>query len=111
MFKIKQNPTFRVAVPMPVPGVAEKERPKVEVEFRHKTKAELAAYVKACAERSDVDNLAEIIVGWSGVGDGEGQGLAYSRDALEQLLDQLPAAAGALAGAYFGELAAARLGN
>lgn len=111
MFKIKQNPTFRVAVPMPVPGVAEKDRPKIDVEYRHKTKADLTAYVKACEGRSDVDNLDEIIVGWAGVGDEGGAGVAYSREALAQMLDQLPAAAGALASAYFGELAAARLGN
>ena len=111
MFKLKQNPTFRVAVAMPVPGVAEGARPKIEVEFRHKTTAGLAAYVKDCAGRSDVDNLDEIIADWSGVGDDGGQGIAYSRDALASLLDQLPGASKALASAYFGELAAAKLGN
>lgn len=113
MFKIKPNPTFRARVPMPVPGVPEADRPKVEFEFRHKTKTEVAAFIEHCKANpdADVDSLMQIIVGWSGVVDEDGVPIAFSRDQLAALAENYLSAPVAIASAYQMELAAAKTGN
>jgi hypothetical protein len=102
MFKMQPAPTFRAKVKIPVPGEASGV---LEVEFRHKTRKALKAYLEGTKDREDLDALEEIIVGWSGAE------VEYSREALATLIDNYAGAAAALVGAYAKELADARLGN
>ena len=66
--------------------------------------------MKAAEKGEDLDNgvtdqsiADEILVGWSGVVDGDGDEVSFSEAAKAQLLD-VPMVAGALIGAYFESL-------
>lgn len=106
MFKLEPNPTFKAKVAIPVPG-SPVGKSTLEIEFRHKTKAALQAYLESTTTnaRDDIDALAEIIVGWHDID------VDYNRDNLATLLQNYPAAAPAIVSAYVKELADARLGN
>lgn len=90
-FRINPSPTFRAKVPLTVPG-AEK-RAVVEFEFRHKGRAQYAAWIESARGRNDAEALAEVIAGWSGVVDEQGADLPYSEEMLGVLIDRYPASA------------------
>jgi hypothetical protein len=108
MFKLTPNPTFKAPVPLSVPGM---EKPlSVPMEFRHKTQAELTAWMAGAPGRSDPDVLGDILVGWEIAGD-DGQPLPYSHTHLATLLENYPAAKGEIFNAYLGELTRAKAKN
>jgi len=88
-FRINPSPTFRVKVPLSVPGA--EVRGIIEVEFRHKGRGAYAAWWDSIGTRGDAQVLGEIIAGWSDVIDDKGDAVAYSAEALELLLDRYPA--------------------
>jgi hypothetical protein len=84
--KIKPNPTFWFAVHITDPASAKPA--VVDFEFVHKTKEELAAWMKGMQDSSQWSDdafLAEVVKDWKGV-DAE-----YSPSALRDLLSNYPA--------------------
>ncbi len=109
MFKIVPNPVFAAAVALTVPGQAASGT--IEVDFRHKGRKELAAWIEAVNGKQDAELLAEVINGWSGVQDKDGAELAYTPAMLAQLLDTYPPAGGELFSAYLKALTESRVKN
>lgn len=97
-FRINPAPTFRVKVPLTVPGA--EARGVVEIEFRHKGRQAFAAWWQSIDGRTDAEILADVIAGWSDVIDDRGDPVAYSPEALALLIDRFPTAALELQGAY-----------
>jgi hypothetical protein len=103
MFKIQNNPTFKTKAQISVPG---QTRPaEIEVEFKYLTRKALKAYFDGISGKTDEEALGEIIVGWSGVD------TDYSPEALAELLDNYPAAAGDLFEAFRREVLEAKRKN
>ncbi len=98
MFKINPAPTFRAKVPLTVPG--EDARAVVEFEFRHKGRTAFATWWDSIGERDDPAVLADVIVSWTGVIDDKGAEVPFSADVLAQVLDNYPASAFDILGAY-----------
>ena len=88
-FRINPSPTFRVKVPLTVPGADSVG--VVEIEFRHKGRVAYSAWWESIGSRGDAEVLDEIIAGWSDVIDEKGEQVAYHIDALRLLLDRYPA--------------------
>lgn len=120
MFKLQPNPTFWAPVSIPVPGEAEEG--KIDVEFKHKTKKELAAYLrpaptKAAAKpadkpadpdavaKKDLDDMLEIIADWKGL-DGP-----FTATNLAVVLENYHGSAQAILGAYLKALLERRQKN
>lgn len=103
MFKIQPNPTFKTKVGISVPGQAKPA--EIEVEFNYFTRKALRDYFDHISGKEDVEALGEIIVGWSGVD------VPYSPEALAELLDNYPAAAGDLFEAFRREVLEAKRKN
>lgn len=92
MFVLKPNPTFESFVSIGTPqGTV-----KLKLEFRHKDKPTVAAWVKAAAEKPATEVLPQIIVGWHDVADKDGVAVPYSTEALAQLLNDYHAAGDAI---------------
>lgn len=88
MFKLQPNPTFSTKVGISIAG---QEKPEeIEVEYKYLTRPAVRAYFEGIGNKSDVEALSEIIVGWSG------PDAAYGTDALDALLTNYPASAGEL---------------
>lgn len=103
MFKLEPNPTFWSPVRITVLG---QDAPgEFEIEWRHKTLNEAAAWMKSAAGRRDDDLLAEVIAGWRGVS------VEFSRESLQQLLQNHGAAAEELFRAYPAALTESRAKN
>lgn len=109
MFRLNPNPTFRAKVPLSVPGL--EKALEIEVEFRHKTATGLQDWTKRAMGRTDVENLDEVIVGWSGVMGDDGQQVPYSFTNLAALLENYSAAKWELLAAYKAELTEAKRKN
>lgn len=101
MLKLQPNPTFFAKVMVPVPGG--KAEP-VKFEFRHKTRDQLASWLKSEEERDDTAALLEIAVGWD---------LAdpFNAENVGFLVQNYIGSAKAVVETYLEELTKARLGN
>jgi hypothetical protein len=109
MFRLIPSPTFTVRVPLSVPGV---EKPlEVPIEFRYRTPDALVAFMARMPGRSDVDNLHDVIVGWSGVAGADGEPIAYSHSNLATLLAHYKPAAKEIFAVYTRELSEAKAKN
>lgn len=109
MFKLVHSPTFTAKAHITIPG---QDKPgEINVVWRHKTRAQLQDWIKRSANGNDEEILAEVIEGWSGVTDADGQVIAYSRESLVQLLETFPASGADLWRAYTRELTTARAKN
>jgi len=97
-FRIVPSPTFRVKVPLTVPGA--EARGVVEIEFRHKGRTEFAAWWDSVAGRKDAEILGDVIAGWVDVVGEQGEQVPYSPEALSQLIDRFPASAVEIQSAY-----------
>lgn len=103
MFKLTPNPTFTAKVPLSVPG---QDKPaNVDIEFKHLSRPKIKTYFEGLEGKTDTDALGEIIIGWKGIDED------YSPEALQELLDNYPAAAGELFEAFRKELMEARRKN
>lgn len=108
-FRIVPSPTFRVKVPLTVPGAD--ARGVVEIEFKHKGRAAFAAWWSTVDGRADADILGDVIAGWSDVIDDKGDPVVYGPEALSLLLDRFPASAIEIRDAYAKALWEAREKN
>lgn len=103
MFVLKPKPTFEAEIAIPVPG---EEPGKITFVFNHKGRKELKAFFDAISEdRSDVDFLSEIVVGWKDV-DQE-----FNKENFEALLNDFLGAGAAILGGYSKALSEAREKN
>ena len=112
-FVLKQSDTYSwpVAFDIPVDG-GRMQRQTFDGEFRRLSQSritEIGAQIKT-EEITDADLAAEVLVGWSGVTDGDGKEVPFSQKALEQLLD-VPMLASAITVAYFESLQGAKRKN
>lgn len=98
---LKANPTFVVKVGIPVAG-----GPSVPVEltFKHRTKTELAEFLKTRADKPDVESFMDMVEGWE-LED------KFCRESVEQLLESYIGAALATYQAYVEELFKHKSGN
>lgn len=101
LLKLKADPTFKQKVAIPVAG---KEPVLIEFEFKHRTRDELAKFVDTGTERTDVDSVLEMIVGWEFTD-------KLNRDNVERLVQNYAGSVSAIAQAYYRELIGRRLGN
>lgn len=108
LFRLDPKPTFRATVNLSLPGG---EFAAIEFEFRHKARKAIKSWVEATVGRSDLDTLSEVVAGWSGVADESGALVRYSAEALDQLLENYPAASKEIYAAYLRELTEARTKN
>lgn len=84
MFKLQPNPTFKAKVAISVAGQVAPAQ--IEVEFKYLSRPQVRDYFESLGGgKTDAEALSEIIVGWSGPDQ------AFSREALEMLLDNYPA--------------------
>lgn len=109
--KLTAKPTFLAQVQISVPG--EKKLPIIDVTFRHKSKSALDDWLKrSAADNADpVESLDEVIESWKGPATDDDQELAYSKDALRQLLDVFPAADDDFLKAYLFQMRSSRSKN
>lgn len=103
MFKLQPSPTFKAPVSF---GTAEGEA-KITMVFKHKGKKELSAFIDGLSAEggTDLSALMDILQGWEGV-DGE-----FSKENLETLLDNYPAASRAIFDTYLPALLEGRVKN
>ncbi len=107
MFNIDPSPRFTAPVPLSRPGLAEPI--EVQITFKHKNRAEVAAWVaRGGGAADDVQLLGEVIEGWSGLRDAEGREVPYSVTALSKLLTNYTPARGEIFRAYLCELTEAK---
>lgn len=109
MLKLNPNPTFTAPVQISVPGQDATEI--IRVTFRHKTVEGLAAWYQERANKPARDALDEVIESWDGPLGADGEKVAYSREALGNLLNGYPAAASEFVRAYMRELTESRVKN
>ncbi len=106
MFALQPKPTFKATIAIPVPG---DEKAELTIIFKHLGKKGLTSFfdslTKEGVERSDIDALSELIVGWENVD------AKFTKENLESLLDNYPGAALALLMGYRKELMEARVKN
>ena len=108
MFKIAPNPTFVAEARITVPGA---DAGLLKIEWRHQGRAALKDWMESASAKGDGDALHAVIASWSEVVDVLGDPVNYSRNALADLLDAYPTAAGELFQAYIDALTESRLGN
>lgn len=109
MFKIAPAPTFQSAAKVTVPGQAAPAL--LNIEWRHKGRAALRRWIDSLGGEDSISALMEVIAGWEGVGDDDGEPLPFCSDALAILLDAYPASGTELCRAYIEALTESRLGN
>jgi hypothetical protein len=101
------NPTFKVQVDIAVPGASSVP---VEFEFKHRTKPELANFIKSSEGRSDAATFKECVVGW-GLSDDEGSAVALTDANIATFLDNYIGASVAVYQTYIEELVKAKAKN
>lgn len=104
MFQINPNPTFSATVDIPAAGGRTE---KLKLVFKHKTRDEALEYLRRSPAEGEDDAsvLLEIIAGWEDV-DAD-----FSREALNQVVQNYAGAPRAIFEAYTAELMGQRRGN
>lgn len=108
MIRLIPNPTFKARVRFTQPGA---DDALVEFEFRHKAPAALADWWAAASARPVHEALAEVIVGWSGVHDDQGNDVGFSAEVLAVFLAGHAPRGRELLSAYLRELTESRQKN
>jgi len=98
MFKIEPNPTFWAPAHIHVPGQG---LGQLDVEFKHLKHDERRAYSESLDKKTNLEALSEIIVNWRDTD------VAYTPEALTQLLNEYPTSASALYSAFWKEITGA----
>lgn len=111
MFHLDPAPTFTADAALSVPGQAEPAR--LTIHWKHLSRDKLTEWIDAlsASKLSDVDGLAQVIAGWEGVVDQQGQEVPYSIDRLRALLCGYHIAGAELVRAYVRALTESRVGN
>ncbi len=61
-FKLEVKPTFKSKIQMPLHGG---DTAELEFEFKHRTRDQIAEWVKGLSKMSDPDIMEDILSGWS----------------------------------------------
>lgn len=77
----------------------------LDLEYRHKKRDDLKAWFESFSNRTEAECLMDIIAGWHNC-DAE-----FSKDELDDLLQNYTRAAAAILGKYTEEVTGAKLGN
>ena len=117
VLKDSDSYSWPITYRQPVSG-GRREKQEFEAEFKRLPQSRIAEIQDLAQKRmdgieveiSDVSIADEVVVGWQGIVDGEGEPLPYTRRTKEQLLD-LPMMAGTLIEAYFNSLVEEKRGN
>ena len=72
-----------------MPG--KQEHALVGFEFRHQGRAALKNWMENASGKTDAALLAEVVIGWDGVADKDGNDVPFSVEHLNELLDMYPA--------------------
>lgn len=99
--KLIANPTFKAKVGIPVAGGDPAE---VMFEFKHRTRDELAAFLRALDEMTDVQMALAVATGWDLTD-------AFNEKNVALLMQNYIGSTRAVLDVYVTELAQARLGN
>jgi hypothetical protein len=108
MIKLIPSPTFKSRVKFTQPG---SDDALVEFEFRHKAPAALSAWWSGAAEKPVAEAMADVILGWSGVIDEQGNEIPFSSDMLAVFLAGHATRGRELFAAYLRELTESRQKN
>ena len=112
MFKIVSTPTYSWPVTLELPADGGKtERQTFDAEFKRLTQTRVDE-IRLAVERGemrDSELAREVMVGWSGVVDGDGP-VPFSEKSRDQLLD-IPQVSGAVVMALLGSLSGAKRKN
>ena len=124
-FVLKQSDTYSWPVSFDVPADGGRfVKQTFDAEFKRPTQARIVEIQEAVMKRlraiqndQDTDGLItdleiadEILVGWSGIDDGEGADVPYSQKAKEQVLN-VPAVSASVVEAFFDSLKGAKRKN
>lgn len=124
-FVLKQSDTYSWPVSFDVPADGGRFiKQTFDAEFKRPTQARIVEIQEAVMKRlraiqndEDTDGLItdleiadEILVGWSGIDDGEGAEVRYSEKAKEQVLN-VPAVSASIVEAFFDSLKGAKRKN
>lgn len=112
-FTLKRDDRFKWPVSFDVPIDGGKfKRETFDAEFRRLNQSrinEIHAQARA-DEVNDLDIAREVLVGWDGIKDDDGEDVPFSESAREQLLD-VPMLASAIVAKYFESLQGAKTKN
>jgi hypothetical protein len=115
-FKFTPNPTFTTTVKLTAPGADAPQ--ELNVTWRHKTRSQFDAWQgkpsQLLAEGqtlTDAAYLGEVIADWDGPVTDAGVAVSYTPEALTSLLNNYPAVARELYGAYCAALTESRAKN
>ena len=101
-FILKKSNTYKwpVSVDVPIDG-GKHQRVTFDIEFNDLTQSRLLEIANLSAEGtlSDVEIAREVIMGWAGIEDEDGDEVPYSIASRDELLE-VPMIASAIAGAY-----------
>ncbi len=119
VLKDSDSYSWPIVYRLPVSG-GRREKQEFEAEFKRLPQSRIIEIQKLAkklangdaenAEISDVSIADEVVVGWEGIVDGDGEPLPFTRRTKEQLLE-LPMMAGTLIEAYFNSLVEEKRGN
>jgi hypothetical protein len=117
VLKESDSYSWPITYRQPVSG-GRREKQEFEAEFKRLPQSRIAEIQELAQQRidgveseiSDVSVADEILVGWAGIVDGDGEPLAFTRRTKEQLLE-LPMMAACLIEAYFNSLVEEKRGN
>lgn len=109
MFCIEPDPVFSAAISISRPGrLAPME---VEFDFTHKNSIQLTAWIASSGKKPDADLLFEVIKGWRGVIDPQGDPVEFNRTSLKKLLINFSPARAEIFKGYLKELTEAKAKN
>lgn len=89
-FKLKFTDTYTAPVTVEIPGNNGRfEKQTFSVEFKRFNRTKLADIVRAAYDRSrdDREIVDEILVGWSGITDENGDDLEYTKDNADRVFE------------------------
>ena len=112
-FVLKQDDRFTwpISFDVPVDG-GRHQRQSFDGEFVRVSQSRLRQFGEAIQgdEMTDADIARQVLVGWSGITDDEGEEVPFSKAALDRLLD-VPMLATAIVTTYFKSLQGAKQKN
>ena len=112
-FKLDQSGTYKWPVTVEVPvDDGRHDKQKFDGEFKRITQSrirEMGQLIET-GDLTDVDLVKEVLVGWEGIEDDQGNELKFSQSKLKQLLD-VPMVATAIATSFFDSIAVAKRKN
>ncbi len=111
MLKLKPERPETVTgdVEITVPGKEETETFKGV--FKYRTKSEYIAFEKGFYGKTDIDVVADMLCGWSGIEDDNGVQVVFSKENLEVFIEHYPTSSWEIRDAYVKALFESKVKN